>query len=427
MTDLRVAILAHAHPALSKGGGEILAHRSFVQLRERLGRATLLATLPRHVPGAVSLFSRDERIVAYDRDEYLLDSQGYDPFLGASSDEALFEAIADLCAERHVNVFHFHHFFGLGTNAAAALRRRFPDAVFVLTLHEYLAICHQHGQMVKRNSRQLCTRASPVDCHVCFPEHAREEFALRAALMRQMIATFDAVTAPSAFLAARVAAAGLSDEVRLIRNGTSDLAPEAFGGGVQYASASLPQDLPRSFAFFGQPTPYKGIDVFLRAALAFLEREGPAARFAVFGCDAARVRAMPECQDLLSGLDRWTGSLMFHGVYDPEAVVAHMRGWGWVVVPSIWWENAPVVIQEAFLAGRPVICSGIGGLREAVSHGRDGLHVRPNDWMDLARTFSRGLHEDGLWRTLQAQVAPPRSIAAMNDEFVSLYQSLLAR
>lgn len=427
MTDLRIAILAHAHPAFSKGGGEILAQRSFAQLRERFGRATLLAALPRHVPAAVSLFSRDERIVPYDRDEFLLNAQGYDPFLGTGSDEALFDAIADLCAERDVNVFHFHHFFGLGTNAAAALRRRFPRAAFVLTLHEYLAICHQHGQMVKRNSRQLCSRASPVDCHVCFPEHAREEFALRAALMRQMLATFDAVTAPSAFLAERVCAAGLSDAVRVIRNGTSDPGPEAFGAGDHDPAGDLPQDLPRSFAFFGQPTPYKGIDVFLRAALAFLEREGAAARFAVFGCDAARVRAMPECQDLLPGLDRWTGSLLFHGVYDPEAVVAHMRAWGFIVVPSIWWENAPVVVQEAFLARRPVIVSGIGGLREAVTHGRNGLHVRPNDWMDLARTFSRCTQEDGLWRTLQAQVETPRSIEAMNDEFAALYRTILAR
>ena len=51
----------------------------------------------------------------------------------------------------------------------------------------------------------------------------------------------------------------------------------------------------------------------------------------------------------------------------------------WVVVPSIWWENSPLVIQEAFLHGRPVICSDIGGMAEKVRHGVDGLHFRVGD------------------------------------------------
>jgi len=51
----------------------------------------------------------------------------------------------------------------------------------------------------------------------------------------------------------------------------------------------------------------------------------------------------------------------------------------WVVVPSIWWENSPLVIQEAFAHGRPVICSDIGGMAEKVAHEKNGLHFRAND------------------------------------------------
>ena len=43
----------------------------------------------------------------------------------------------------------------------------------------------------------------------------------------------------------------------------------------------------------------------------------------------------------------------------------------WVVVPSRWWENSPLVIQEAFMHGRPVICSGIGGMAEKVDAQRE--------------------------------------------------------
>ena len=51
----------------------------------------------------------------------------------------------------------------------------------------------------------------------------------------------------------------------------------------------------------------------------------------------------------------------------------------WVVVPSLWWENSPLVIQEAFLHGRPVICSDIGGMAEKVTDGVNGLHFRAGD------------------------------------------------
>src|SRR5262249_57931996 len=46
----------------------------------------------------------------------------------------------------------------------------------------------------------------------------------------------------------------------------------------------------------------------------------------------------------------------------------------WVIVPSIWWENSPLVIQEAFAYGKPVICSDIGGMAEKVTDRVNGLH-----------------------------------------------------
>ena len=63
-----------------------------------------------------------------------------------------------------------------------------------------------------------------------------------------------------------------------------------------------------------------------------------------------------------------------------------------VVVPSIWWENSPIVIQEALAVGRPVICSNIGGMAEKVSPGVAGLHFQVGDAADLARTMYEVAH-----------------------------------
>jgi glycosyltransferase involved in cell wall biosynthesis len=52
-----------------------------------------------------------------------------------------------------------------------------------------------------------------------------------------------------------------------------------------------------------------------------------------------------------------------------------MAGVDWVVVPSIWWENSPMVIQEAFVCGRPLVVADIGGMKEKVRDGVDGVYA----------------------------------------------------
>jgi glycosyltransferase involved in cell wall biosynthesis len=417
MTEIRVAVFAHSHPALSKGGAEIIAQRSFLQLGQVCAHSSLFAVAQNGSYRGGSVFARDERIVEYDRNEFLIHVQDYDGFLGTTDDWQLLEEIANICREKEINVFHIHHFFKLGINAGAYLRSRFPNAAFVFTLHEYLSVCYQNGQMIKRNSRLLCDRASPIDCHLCFPEHSKEEFQLRASQFVQMFSVFHAITSPSKFLADRISAAGLTDNVRVVRNGTS-------GFENTNTSHTSKASLRRKFAFFGQTTPFKGLDVYLRSAVALLDQHGSIASFSIFGCDAESVRSMPGCLDLISALEKWSGNIFFRGVYDPRRVITLMQEFGWIVVPSIWWENSPVVIQEAFLAGRPVLCSGIGGMKEAVTDEHDGLHFRPNDPSDLAEKFERCLTDAELWPRLQAAVKPPRTVDRMNADYIEIYREI---
>ena len=84
-----------------------------------------------------------------------------------------------------------------------------------------------------------------------------------------------------------------------------------------------------------------------------------------------------------------------------------MRHADWIVVPSIWWENAPLVIHEARAAGRPVICSGIGGMAELVEDGVDGLHVPPGDAAALAETHARRATDPDLWARLAGRPRRP--------------------
>ena len=97
----------------------------------------------------------------------------------------------------------------------------------------------------------------------------------------------------------------------------------------------------------------------------------------------------------------------------------------WVIVTSIWWENAPLVIQEAAHHGRPVICSDAGGMAEAIRDGIDGLHFRLGDPASLMQTMRRAVEEPGLWQRLAEGIAPPRTIQHAAADHAALYADLL--
>jgi glycosyltransferase involved in cell wall biosynthesis len=99
-----------------------------------------------------------------------------------------------------------------------------------------------------------------------------------------------------------------------------------------------------------------------------------------------------------------------------------MAGIDWVVVPSIWWENSPLVIQEAFALGRPVICSGIGGMAEKVRDGIDGLHVEPGNAVAWAEALKRAAETPQIWESLARNIRAPVSI----DEAAGQYLRLVA-
>ena len=74
------------------------------------------------------------------------------------------------------------------------------------------------------------------------------------------------------------------------------------------------------------------------------------------------------------------------------------------LLPSRWWENSPLVVQEAFTHRRPVICSGIGGLAEKVDDEVNGLHFNVGDPDSLAWVIQRAATEPGLWERLRAGI-----------------------
>ncbi|MFT7669755.1 MAG: glycosyltransferase involved in cell wall biosynthesis [Planctomycetota bacterium] len=96
-----------------------------------------------------------------------------------------------------------------------------------------------------------------------------------------------------------------------------------------------------------------------------------------------------------------------------------------LVLPSIWSENAPFVIREAFASGLPVIASDTPALRESVRDGQDGVLFPPGDATALRLVLNRLAEDSDFLARLTSGVKSPLSIEVDAERLEGCYADLL--
>lgn len=419
MTDgreMRVLIVSHMHPEVSRGGGEIAAYQMYEALRGTPGiRAFFLAASGGRfaIPLGAPLFQ------PFGEDEFVLASDGYDYFNHANPNPALPRHLAALLERLRPDVVHFHHYVNFGVEVFALVRRVLPAARIVVTLHEYLAICNHFGQMVKRPGLGLCEKSSPRDCARCFPEYSENDFFLRSLFLHRYMREVDQFISPSHFLARRYVEWGLpAERMAVIENGMMAEEGEVL--------PMPPVEDGVVFGFFGQISQLKGLQLLVKAALQIAGDKGftHALRIDIHGDASVQPAEIRADFDELEGAGKNIVTLC--GPYRHSSVHRLMQSCHAVLVPSIWWENSPMVIQEALRNRRPVICSDIGGMAEKVRHGIDGFHFRARSSSDLASLLMNLARDPERLLALQPGMATPPGIGETIAQTLGLYRQALA-
>jgi GT2 family glycosyltransferase/glycosyltransferase involved in cell wall biosynthesis len=352
------------------------------------------------------------------------------------------------------DVVHVQHLTCLSTDLVAEVAER--GIPVVLTLNDYWLLC-QRGQLLDLDLAR-CAGPTPAGCVRCLaPAAATPAAALRLApRARALERRLPAFATRGARAAASWLGRGLADpargelrieeRLRHIREICAAvslfLAPSrtmrdaflAFGVSPErialqdqgIAAAPRGDDPPRAagplrLGFFGGLLPSKAPHLLFEAVAAL-----PAglATVHVYG-DHAAYHGDDTYRSRLEPLLRLPG-VVHHGTVAHERVAAALAALDAVVVPSIWLENAPFVIKEAFHARRPVVTADLGGMRELVTDGKDGLLFPPGDAAALGQTILRLAREPGLIARLRAGIAEVTSIAADAAWTRERYADLLA-
>jgi len=178
--------------------------------------------------------------------------------------------------------------------------------------------------------------------------------------------------------------------------------------------------------FVGRLERRKGIED-LAAALPRVLAEVPEARFRFVGAIGRHRESGLSYDNWIKERvgERGARCLEFTGKIEAARIAGELAGIDVAVFPSLW-ENFPNVCLEAMAAGRAIVASQAGGMREMLDEGRCGVLVGPQNPTDLAQAVIK-LLQDPEERKRFGALARERVLSAYNEDVIGrLYEEIYA-
>ena len=353
------------------------------------------------------------------------------------------------------DVLHVHNLLNLSLDLPAMARTR--GIPVVATLHDYTWVCPSGGQRIHRAEQHVCHEIEPERCARCFRDtpiysqlafgaaaprpglvqragqFVRRRLPRMATRVASLVSQAAGPPVSAGAIRARLDAAveGMR-AVDLLVSPSPSLAREyeRLGAGADRLSVSdygFVARAPRQpevagdrlrIGYVGTIVWHKGVHV---AVDAMRRLQGA-------GCELCIHGGFDVAPDYVADLRRRAAGLpvSFCGAFDRASAATVYDGIDLLVVPSIWLENSPLVIHEAFMAGVPVVASRIGGIVDLVRDGWNGWLVDPGSPEALAARLRAIVDDPLVLRLAAARLPPVKSIEADAAAWECRYHEVIA-
>lgn len=323
------------------------------------------------------------------------------------------------------DVIHFQHLMLLSLSLPRIAAER--GIRCLLTLHDFWLYCARFGQLMEHGVRD-CPGPKPTRCASCisdfkFAQTSLQKRVISAIRWTKEVAGFDLAPVVDAWRGSRLLRgkllAGRSPDdperkeqpPRVLENQMKQrekmvgenvrhvrlfLAPSRlmrdrmadFGLSARRLRV-LPLGVPKLefpprkalidrrpiFGFIGTLAPHKGVHIAVEA-MRYLKGH---AELRIYGRSDYYPAYVEKLREQAAGLP-----VRFMGAVPRAAIGRAFAEIDALVMPSVWLENFPIIIQEAHAAKVPVIASNLGGMAEAIEDGVDGVLFKPGSARDLA-------------------------------------------
>jgi len=366
------------------------------------------------------------------------------------------DRIAHVLRALRPDIVHVHNLLNLSFDLPDVAHRH--GVPVVATLHDYALVCPSGGQRFHRAEQHVCHVIETDRCVRCFresPFYGQMSFGRVAAATRAprvvrqamvaMARAFRGVASRAAAHAPLVPVSKADIEERLDRARrvfdaidlfvapSPSIAAEFQRLGMQaskvkvsdYGFVPLTMNgrtrsrTPLRIGYVGTLVWHKGVHVLIEAVQG-LPREAYELKIfgdpEVFPDYTARLRQAAA-----------DAPIQFMGAFDRDRTAEVYRQFDVLVVPSLWLENSPLVIHEAFMAGVPVVGANIGGIADLVTDGGSGLLYEPASPPALRSALNRLIGEPDLLSRLAMGLPKVKSMAQDATEWERTYEEILGR
>ena len=357
------------------------------------------------------------------------------------------------------DVVHVHNLLNLSFDLPELAKAR--GAAVVATLHDYTLVCPSGGQRVHRDERHVCHEIDTTRCARCFcqspffeqmtvgrvatvtrlpgvvqqtargvgrrlpgvaglvaravgrvavPRVTASDIARRLDDARRVFEQVDRFVAPSTSLANEFERLGV-DRAKLQ---VSDYGFRRFASPPRATVGSRLR-----LGFVGSIVWHKGLHVLLEAVQGLTSSDW---ELRIFGDTDVSPGYASSLRAQATGLP-----VHFMGAFDHDDAGLVFAGIDVLVVPSLWLENSPLVIHEAFMAGVPVVGSRIGGTADLVRHGETGLLYDPSSSDALCETLQLLVSDRSRVRQLSSAQPVVKTIEADARQWERVYADVVGR
>lgn len=375
-----------------------------------------------------------------------------DSFKMTYDNDIINNKFAGLLSEIKPDIVHIQHLLFLSMGIIEEIKKQGIPIVF--TLNDYWLLCHQ-GQLLKDNL-ETCNTYDIYDCAKCLKfllsmkkgvmgiyhflkgrlpvfllqfikniyfgysrisVNKKEEINqinLRVRRSKEICSMVDMFLSPSVFLRRKFVEFGIPEN-KIILSG--------YGINAKFLKELkiVKSDRIR-FGFIGTLLPAKGVHILISA---FNKIQKSNAELKIYGRNAT-YKGFEYYLKYIKELVK-NKNIHFMGGYDNENIAKIFSGIDVLVIPSIWYENSPLVIREAFLAKIPVITSKIGGIPELVDDGVNGVLFNPEDVNDLKEKIEYIINNPEIIKKFKDNMPEIKSIEKNAKELEEMYTKLVMR
>ena len=217
----------------------------------------------------------------------------------------------------------------------------------------------------------------------------------------------DHVVTSSSFTASLFKRNGWNGDIRIVRHSID----------YRFVKPDHSDSAGLTFGYIGTIAPHKGLHVLLTA---FRKVASPRVTLRVHGS----IHQHPDYSTKTLRLAQGDNRIRFLQPFDISDLPTVMKSISVLVVPSIYYENYPLVLLIAQAYKVPVIASKIGGMPEVIQDGINGFLFEPGDSNHLATIIEKIAEEPDIVQRLRENIMSPRRLEEEALDYENIYRTL---